>query len=186
MFDPDEYLMMYRHQHVVDLLEEYSRHASLAIHWRVFGTNDWEVYSPQPVTKRFKMRSVDVHEYVKSIVLLSDVNVDRVSHSHFAYLKSGKKTFDTAGNDLTHQWKDQKYKTVDVVALYHYKYKSWKEYIGKRLDGDVAIGGVVNQDFLKEAKARKIPFHTTVFDDTMWMKMKEYVPKYALYDIIYQ
>jgi hypothetical protein len=183
IFDIDEFLMMYQHRHIVDLLEEYASNASLVINWRLFGADGWQSYSPQPVSKRFRIRAADPHRHVKTIAYLSDVDMRFKPQAHHVILKKGKKSFDTSGNDVTGT-NQNSHKPSDIALLYHFRTKSFKENIAKHERGRVDYGKV-DSFMVKRAKQRKEDIENPVYDDSMWSKLKEYVPQYALYDILY-
>jgi hypothetical protein len=172
---------MYKHLHIVDMLEEHCASGALVVHWRMFGTNGSEAYSPRPVTERFQMRAPNIDDHIKTIAHLSDVDPRASPFIHYVYLKQNKVAVDTAGNIVKNRARNHK-KPADVALLYHYKTKSFKEYIAKRKRGQ-ADDAKVDEKLLEEAKGRKIGFKADVYDSTMWMKMKEYVPKYAIYGI---
>eukprot|EP00529_Nitzschia_sp_RCC80_P042869 CAMPEP_0113464936 /NCGR_PEP_ID=MMETSP0014_2-20120614/13468_1 /TAXON_ID=2857 /ORGANISM="Nitzschia sp." /LENGTH=339 /DNA_ID=CAMNT_0000357053 /DNA_START=237 /DNA_END=1253 /DNA_ORIENTATION=- /assembly_acc=CAM_ASM_000159 len=175
-FDIDEYLMMYKHKHIVDLLDEYVVSGSVAFHWKMFDPDGWETYAPQPVTKRFRMSGWDkprakaiAHRF-KTIARLSDVDMTRRTNAHFVRLKEGRKSHDLAGNDVTNKWNDlahQPSEVSEVALLYHYKTKSFGEYIGKHKRGRVDKG-IVDDNLVNEALTRKIDYKGTVYDDSMW------------------
>jgi hypothetical protein len=183
LFDLDEYLLLRHHLHIVDFLEEYAMNGSVVVSWMMFGTNNAEAYSPQPVTKRFTKRHPDPDSMVKTIALLSDVDLGKIPEEHFVHLKSGRRSFDTDGNDLTHQ-AISPYRASNLALLFHYRFKSFKEYIAKRERGDGATGKP-KEKLIQAAKERRGIVSGSVYDDSMWEKMKDYVPKYALYDILY-
>jgi len=55
-FDTDEFLVLKRHDHVADMLEEYCKDGALVVNWYMFGYNNWNLQAPGPVTRRFLHR----------------------------------------------------------------------------------------------------------------------------------
>ena len=185
-FDVDEFLVMRNHTHVVDLLDEYLPNGgSLAIGWRLFTSDDKDAYSPEPVTKRFLHRLPDDYDdqsiHIKSIVKLSDVEHRSPRDPHHFFIKEGKNQTDTNGHLFTGPRNPDG--PLDVAFLHHYRYKSFNEFVHKRcVRKRASVGPDVEQGYLcDEALARSHP-RGTIYDNTVWEKLKELVPPYRVFD----
>jgi len=179
--DSDEFLVLKQHNNVTDMLQKYCTHGALAVNWIMFGTSGRLTYEPLPVTKRFQYREETVNRHVKVIVKVSDLKGGVTAHvastTHGTKDSNGKKVsgpFNPNGPS-------------DVVLLYHYHPKSFKEYIAKRVRGRVSVvdqkGKGQYDKLVKNAQAGKAP-NGTVFDDTAWQFLKKQVPWYAKFDEI--
>ena len=118
----------------------------------VFGTGYQNTYRPEPVTKRFLYRSKEVNLHIKTIALVSDVNFTKAAPDpHRAVVLQGKCDNDNnEGGKGRHEnagvclrdtngkpfWNFfNKHGPTDIAVIYHYGYKSFKEYIQKRERG---------------------------------------------------
>ena len=196
--DIDEFLVMRKHRHVADFLEEYCEAGAVLLSWLVFGTSNHTEYEPVPVTKRFQYFSPsELTQFVKSIVRLEDFV--RFTNVHWAHLRNGTTSKITGGKEFHYPrtqpiltWDIAERKT-DVAIIHHYRYKSRNEYIKKKMRGDASAGKchrlkenetayaeckeLVRKDDLIEAINSDNPTGT-VFDDTAWQLLKQNVPKY--------
>jgi hypothetical protein len=93
-YDPDEFLVLKKHDHVVDLLTHHCGNGSLGINWVIFGTSNQTEYDDAPVTKRFQYHT-GVDKHVKTIVKVSDYNGQR--SAHWVNLEDPKQRRDTNG-----------------------------------------------------------------------------------------
>jgi hypothetical protein len=173
--------------HIVDLLQEYAASGRFHIWWRNFGSSGNEVYEPIPVTKRFQyliQKDHRTNHQFKSIVHIPDFDWSKdVESPHWFSVRRGSAQVDT-----TRRWPDQM-KSVgpdDVVALYHYQWKSFGELNrNKRARGDSWYG--TNKKFVQTAQKRQtqdghpLPNGTT-WDDTAWQILKSVAPRYSVYD----
>lgn len=186
--DGDEFLILKRHSNVVSFLKRYCKKGAISIHWIVMGTCGREVYSPQPLTKRFQYRTSKYpNEHIKTIVRLEHMNMTKEPHAHYPYLKEGYKRVTTSGKpSLDHRAAGGK-DDLDVALIYHYTYKSYKEYLFKRqYRGRATVNSTdpSHAALINVAKSRKLPIGD-VFDDTAWKAMKRIVPKYGYYDELF-
>ena len=184
-FDVDEFLVLKKHDHVTDMLNEHLTNGSLAINWVFFGTANQSTYSPLPVTKRFRYierggwGSTDypfVNPHIKSIVVRQDM-ANKLPHAHYPKLKRGI-PHDTNGNRVDGPLNPDG--PADVAVLYHYHYKSRSEYIAKRLRGyaDHSVSQETLQSEVESLALSSLPAGD-VYDDTAWKLLKRNVPKYA-------
>jgi hypothetical protein len=185
-YDIDEFLVLRKHRHVVDFLHEYAKEGALAINWLLFFNSGRVHYEPLPVTKRFFYREAMANNYTKLIVRLDDLNVEIQFHSpHIVPLKEGKLTIDTNGhvNKIHLNYNGP----TDIASLHHYHTKSRKEFIRKKMRGDVYHEGREMNRTHAEALADEFllasDLNTTIFDDSAWQLMKEIAPKYRVFDM---
>lgn len=150
VIDVDEFIVLYKHQTVLSLLQQHCQRGSLSIHWLVLGTSQHQTYRPEPVTKRFQHVTNEHRDSFKSIIRVADYK-NFTYNPHWAELHDNTLRHDTSGDwvELRQLWSDKtkfssKRKTgkkpfpFDVAAVYHYKYKSVEEYRSKLCDrGDV-------------------------------------------------
>ena len=178
-FDLDEILILKKHENVVAFLLDHCEAGAVGINWFMFGTSAKEVYSPQPMTKRFVYRENGTNQHIKSIAKLSDMYRD-VTNPHFVLLNDENvTTIDTSGNPIDGPFNENG--PVDVAVLHHYFTKSSKEFIKKLMRGraDIKQG---YEEYLVQQAHEGMVFAGDVFDETAWIKMKQYVPKYAVFD----
>lgn len=77
--DPDEFLVLKKHDRVVDLLTHHCANGSLGINWVLFGTSNQTTYDDSPVTRRFQYH-MGVDEHIKTIVKVSDYLGQQSAH----------------------------------------------------------------------------------------------------------
>ena len=122
---------------------------------------------------------------VKTIARLSDLDLSQGTlRIHYPYLQPGVSQHDTNGKNFSGP--ANLAAPTDVAVLHHYKYKSYQEYINKSIRGRATYDreeGKVDQQ-VDQARRFQVPA-ARWFDDTAWRKMKEYVPRYAAYDLIF-
>lgn len=187
-FDIDEFLVLKKHRHVVDFLDEHCAEGAVIMNWYVFGTNKRTGYEPLPVTKRFQLyEPEELNFFVKSIVRL--VDFEKMTTPHWAHLLNGTKSFDTSGKGFGYPRETLLHVgPTDVAIVNHYRYKSRSEYVRKRIRG-LATMDCSKPRFNKRhckpeverAKTGPLPVGT-IFDDTAWKLLKQNVPKYAKYE----
>jgi hypothetical protein len=189
--DIDEFVVIKnrtQYPHIVDLLREYASSGSFHVWWRNFGTSGQEVYEPIPVTKRFQYRVQDdyrMNHQFKSIVHIPDFDFTRnVTTPHWFSVTPGAAVADTS-RKYPLQWKNAG--PDDVIALYHYQFKSFGELVkNKRARGDSWWG--INKHFVRTAHKRQtqdeLPLpNGTIFDDLAWQILKSVAPRYSVYDV---
>lgn len=187
-FDADEILVLKRHANIHDFLRRHCSSGAVGVHWLVFGTANRHVYSPQPFTKRFRYRKRKAEPLVKSIARLADVDLSQGNtlRIHYPYLRPGYSQHDTTGRNFTGATNPAWPPPTDVAVLHHYRYKSRREYVAKSLRGQASHGpaAVRVEERVAAAQRGQAPA-ARWFDNTAWQKVKEYVPRYAAYDLIY-
>lgn len=183
--DADEILILKKDKDIHPFVEKHCKEGSLGINWVVFGTGGRLLYSPQPMTKRFQYRSKNYpHDHVKSIARIADMDLNRDQHAHHPYLKPGFSQHDTKGKKFSGF--SNRDGPIDEAVIFHYWHKSRKEYVYKRMRGRATTNWTVgNVDGLIQMAKSGVVIDAPIFDDLAWRKMKEYVPKYAFYDVIF-
>jgi len=135
-FDVDEFLVLKKHEHVDQLLEEHLPKGSgaLGINWAMFSFNGKLLCDAKPVTKRFVYRDPNVNDnkHVKSIVRLDDMQMNSKPHAHYPRLKNGNQ-HDTNGTVFSGPF--NKNGPLDVAAFHHYNTKSYGEFVKKSQRG---------------------------------------------------
>jgi hypothetical protein len=177
-FDVDEFLVLKKHEHVDELLEEHLESGALSINWVWFSFNGKLFCNAKPVTKRFLYRDQSVnHQYVnrhvKSIVRLEDMKMKTI-HVHYPHLKNGNQ-HDTNGTVFSGPFNNNG--PLDVAAFHHYGTKSYGEYVKKRQRGRSDINDetermkVYNEaitffeDALEKNSSGKLGLADVIFDD---------------------
>jgi hypothetical protein len=135
-FDVDEFLVLKKHEHVDELLEEHLESGALSINWVWFSFNGKLLCDAKPVTKRFLYRDPNVNHqlvnrHVKSIVRPEDMKM-KTSNVHYPHLKNGNQ-HDTNGTVFSGPFNNNG--PLDVAAFHHYGTKSYGEYVKKRIRG---------------------------------------------------
>jgi len=168
----NEFLVMKKHDHVVDVFESYCGEGALAIHSYIFFPSPHVTYLPMPVTQRFLRRQELVSSQVKSVAVIADVDhtSGRIDPQNISLVRGN--THDTEGKPPSYD--DPPH---DVIVL-HYYTRSQKEFcVGRKNKGNIT-------------NCRVLPKHQAVihdvFDDSAWLQLKKFVPKYHLYDIFLQ
>lgn len=199
--DSDEFLVLRKHEHVSDFLEEHCAHGAIAVNWIVFHSNSWNLYSPAPVTKRFVYGELDKNSHIKSIARLDDIKglnpfEEQYQHPHYVPLKDGFSTHDTNGRNISGPFNPNG--PTNLAVIHHYSTKSAKEYVQKRsrgrADTEASVEAVIRgaTDTYKATLAGEdIPLDIKImssmnltFDDTAWTTLKKNVPSYAFFDEI--
>ena len=182
-FDVDEFLVIRdrkKYPTILDFLVERVGLSAVAFHWRVMGKAKRKTYEPVPVTKRFQMRTNESfvpNRQVKSIIHLDVFNSSvTMKTPHYLPLAKGRKYIIA--------------KPDEEAALYHFRFKSFVEYVRKRMKGDVLFKRIRDLDeaeagMLSIEKGEYIP-NGTIFDDSAWKQLKEVAPRYKFYDDFYQ
>ena len=205
-FDTDEFLVLKQHDHVADMLKEHCTRGSLGINWLVFHPENWNVQAFEPVTRRFLYwdTSEFLNQRMKSIVRIKDIQWIRTGDTHnLAKLKNNLVMHDTDGKNVTGSL--HKDGPVDVAVLHHYRIKSSKEYLRRKLKGrvgaDPSTPAVIEQikeriqtakqTFASDLASERLPRDGSIvmnpdlkFDDSAWQFLKKRIPGYALFDKI--
>jgi hypothetical protein len=182
-FDVDEFLVLRRHDSIVSFLKEYLIVGALGISWIYMGSSNRTIYEPMPVSYRFNLRVGNhTNMHIKTIAVLSSINIDGKFHCHYLPLKRRFRTMDTNGKKIKGPF--NRNGPENVAALYHFFSKSNKEFVLKRIRGradtvkfDKSYYETLNDSF-KGWNAGDVR------DDSVWNTMKKNVPKYSYYEKI--
>jgi len=190
--DVDEFIVLKKHNHILDLLETVDSEAGgLAINWYMFDYYNQTEYKPLPLTKRFQQRHAAVDQHVKTIARTSKYSGYH-QNPHSVFYLIGAYPVDTDGTVLVeHPWWNPDGPT-DTAVIHHYHAKSLEEFISRCARGRASITmkkameksknylWCKNETEILEAwnKAKE-----TIFDDTVWQILKERVPEYVDYDL---
>jgi len=123
-YDSDEFLVLRKHDNVVDLLQEHCDSGSLSINWVLMGTSNETFYRPLPMTKRFTYRHQEINPNVKTIVKLSDLDLSfnfqwsGGEQIHNFKLVNGTFQKDTNGTIFTGPYNANG--PEDIAAIYHF------------------------------------------------------------------
>lgn len=125
--DCDEFIFSPVAPRVVDILPNYFDDlevSTLAVHWLLFGSNNLEEYSPEPVVKRFTKRAAEVNPHIKSIVRLKDA-YGMGSNVHT--IRTSGLTIDENFNMLPTEYALSYPASVNILGIAHYVTKSRAE-----------------------------------------------------------
>jgi len=187
--DVDEYLVLIKQYKSIDqYLAKHCKSGAISINWVIMGTSGREVYSPQPNTKRFKYStSNDTSDHIKTIVRLEHMDFQKEPHAHFPYMLHPFKQHTTDGKAIHGHIGPRRAKDKTNALIYHYTYRSYKEYLAKRLfRGRATVNSTdpSHKGLMASARGRNIP-RGTFFDDTAWKAMLQFVPKYRYYESLF-
>lgn len=124
--DIDEFIVLKKHNNIIDFLNDYDDCDSIAINWLMFGTSNDINYRNEPVTKRFQYCSNDINIHYKCISKIKSINL--CTHSHRPLLHNGS-IYDTNRiviNDIFNPNGD-----YNVACIHHYYTKSEEEFKAK-------------------------------------------------------
>jgi hypothetical protein len=176
-WDIDEFLVLKKHNTVLDFLEDHCQNGSIAINWFIFTMGNQTLYEPLPVTKRFQYRIKAGHHNTKVIVKTQDFRGSK--NPHACSVRKGTNQHDTSGNIITsNSGAANRNRPMTVAALHHYRYKSKKEWYYKGCVRGMVTGAKPQcKESLKDMQKAK-----EVFDDSAWKLLKQNVPKYQVFD----
>ena len=189
--DVDEFIVLKKHNHILDLLETVDSEAGgLAINWYMFDYYNQTEYKPLPLTKRFQRREAAVNQHVKAIARTSKYAGYHQNPHSVRYL-IGAKLVDTDGTVLVEhpQWNPDG--PTDTAVIHHYHTKSLEEFISRCKRGRATLSMKSSMERSKnylwcknetEILEAWNTAEETIFDDTAWQILKERVPEYADYD----
>ena len=142
VIDVDEFIVLKKHNNIIDFLKEYCKSGAVAIHWVYFGSNGHTTYSNKPLLERFTMRQKEYTNTVKCIVCANDVSY--YHNSHFPVLKNEKEIKDTNNNIVT--CAENKNGDDSICQINHYFCKSRQEFIERRINKKRADNGEYYED----------------------------------------
>lgn len=121
--DLDEFIVLKKHNSIIDFLNEYNDCDSIALNWLMFGTSNQIYYKNEPITKRFQYCSKDLNNHYKCISKIQSIQ-DCV-HSHRPLLKNGN-IYDTNRKVVKEIFNpDGDY---NIALIHHYYSKSEEEF----------------------------------------------------------
>jgi len=183
-FDPDEFLVLKKHETVVELLQSVCPNGSVSINWIIFGTSNHTQYEPIPVTQRFQYHIGGGEETVKTIVKVCDYLSQR--SPHWAYLVDDSNRRDTHGNFIlgkriagVNNPTFHPNGPTDIAVIHHYKYKSEKEFNEKYcFRGDVWQKYGAMEKCLNETQTviSNLP-SGHIYDASAWLLLKKNCPE---------
>eukprot|EP00527_Entomoneis_sp_CCMP2396_P002128 CAMPEP_0198141830 /NCGR_PEP_ID=MMETSP1443-20131203/4765_1 /TAXON_ID=186043 /ORGANISM="Entomoneis sp., Strain CCMP2396" /LENGTH=433 /DNA_ID=CAMNT_0043804693 /DNA_START=167 /DNA_END=1469 /DNA_ORIENTATION=+ len=182
--DVDEFLVLKKHDHVIDFAIDHVPRGHLGINWQIFGTSGRMIYEPYPVTLRFQCRSSwHRNKFVKSLIRVADLgDLDQIRSPHRFPRAPGTFLIDTDKIPFEGSMHDG---PRDVALIYHFYYKSFEEHLNKRKRGDVFFGDTKGRgNFTALAKQGLDPYHNkippgSIKDSSAWEVLKRMIPKYA-------
>lgn len=121
--DIDEFIVLKKHQCIMELLNTYQDCDALILNWIMFGTSNEIMYRDEPVTKRFQKCSQDVHSHFKSICQLQRIMHFANPHMPAISLPTIMDTNRT--NIKTHENLNG---PTDIACIHHYYTKSEQEF----------------------------------------------------------
>ncbi|KAL7465533.1 hypothetical protein ACHAXS_005867 [Conticribra weissflogii] len=176
LFDVDEFLVLKKHDNVIDFLGDHCNKTcgEIHIHWLMMGLSNQTSYKPLPVTMR-NVYAGDVWAFIKPI-LRPDYAADELNWFHGVSLKKGL-MIDTTGRKIkqNRRKRGNDDKPSDVALFYHYRFKSMEELRQKTC----VRGDVIGKEKLCNNKAYLRDAYGKTFDDSAWRQLKRMVPKYA-------
>ena len=167
-FDIREFLILKKHGEVIRFLEKFCPSGGVSINRLLFGTAGRNVYSPQPVTKRFVYCKPEADKRVNQIFYVEDMIK---SSSQITVKDTGGRVVGLGSVSAN------AHKPTDV-AVFHYYLRSAKEYkhkMGKALH--------IDENRTAEEPQEYELFNGTKQDETAWEALKRLVPRYSMYDL---
>jgi hypothetical protein len=199
LIDTDEFVVPMKfftnttHSSIHGVLEEYLAPfgGALVVNWMIFGTGNKTRYSPIPTTKRFQFREEEPSGVVKTIAKITDFVRKRTPHSVFVRHPALVRTTKEPG--YVHKEQFEKMGATDadlpgdVLLLYHYRYRSVKEYRIRRCHRGEVNGSFKGCDKkINELSIDKNDHNNhrpgTVRDDLAWRILTSRVSKYRAWD----
>jgi hypothetical protein len=123
--DCDEFIVLKKHESIIDFLKDYDDCDGIGLNWLMFGTSHEKNYKNEPVLSRFRYCASMLNTHVKSIVKLKKVNlfVDPHSPQLFGLMCNTRREVFSGpfNNNLL----------SDVAYIHHYYTKSEEEFIKK-------------------------------------------------------
>lgn len=185
MIDIDEFLVLKKHDNVVDFMEEHCnlKCGQISLNWNMMTLSNETGYRPIPTLYR-NIHSNGVWGTVKVIVRPSYVDHKNIDWAHSVHLKKGH-WFDTTGKVINrpNNWKKQANNDAptDIALLYHFRFRSKEEFYYKNcIRGDVLqLRGVVPKCTRNQAMQG---MYGGQLDTLAWDKLKKMVPKYTTFE----
>ena len=123
-FDIDEFVVPNTLASIPDMLADYEQYSGVGFHWKLFGNNGHEKYSPEPVVERFTRCEVGVNPHIKCFVDPTLVNGIVTAHK---FTHSVGTTVDENFIPIAQHDSTPPDGTVNVCQINHYITKSREE-----------------------------------------------------------
>eukprot|EP00956_Cyclotella_meneghiniana_P002959 scaffold3558_cov23-Cyclotella_meneghiniana.AAC.1 len=183
--DIDEFVVLKKHDNVVDFMEEHCNEqcGQISLNWNMMTVSNQTKYRPVPTLIR-NIHSNGVWGTIKVIVRPSYVDNKIFDWAHSLRLKKGH-WVDTSGKviERPNNWKKQANDDcpTDVALLYHYRFRSKEEFYYKNcVRGDVLQPRGSTPKCTREV-ARK-GMYGGELDSLAWEKLMKMVPKYTIFE----
>jgi len=124
--DIDEFIVLKKHNYILDFLNDYNNCNTVVLNWIMFGTSHLQDYSNEPVTKRFQLCSNKMDIHFKSICKLS--SIQRYINPHRPLLRVGD-IYDTNLNIIMDYSNERG--STNIACIHHYYTKSENEFRNK-------------------------------------------------------
>jgi hypothetical protein len=124
--DCDEFIILKKHNSIIEFLNNYDKCESIRLNWLMFGTSNQVEYKEEPITKRFIMCSSKIDSHTKSICKLE--YIDNFNHPHFPILLKGY-NYDTQYNIINGPLNELG--NYEIACIHHYYTKSEQEFKNK-------------------------------------------------------
>jgi hypothetical protein len=121
--DCDEFIILKKHNNIIEFLNEYDKFSAVALNWLFFGTAHQLSYDDDPVTKRFQLCSKSLDLQIKCIVKIN--LIDRYISPHFPLLVNG--TICNINKTIINGPFNEEYNS-DIAYIHHYYTKSEQEF----------------------------------------------------------
>ncbi len=190
MIDIDEFVVLKKHDNIIDFMEEHCSEdcGQISLNWNMMTVSNETDYRPVPTLMR-NIHSDHIWGTIKVIVRPSYVDTDRFDWWHSVRRKKGN-WVDTTGKVIQRP-NDGRNRRInndapsDVALLYHYRFRSPGEFYHKN-----CIRGDVLQSRGKYPKCIINKTGTQVdqgmyggnLDTLAWEQLKKMVPKYAIFE----
>jgi len=187
LFDVDEFLVLKKHDNVVDFMDEYCKEdcGELSVNWLMMSESNETSYSPVPITKR----NVHGERYgtMKNIVR-PNYAAEQIEYGWHTVTLSKGYMVDTNGKTRIANGQggysvrqENKDGPFDIAVLHHYAFKSKQE-----LDFKLCSrGNALEKDGVKatcNSKYYTLHQDKLNYNDDAWKQLKRMVPKYRIYD----
>lgn len=121
--DCDEFIVLKKHNSIMEFLNEYNDCDSIALNWLMFGSSNKKEYHNEPVTSRFRYCSSTVNDHIKCICKLNSIN--KYASAHHPQLYKGD-VFDTNKKIIYGPLNSDG--DLSVACIHHYYTKSEEEF----------------------------------------------------------
>ena len=207
IIDIDEFIVLKKHHHIMELLDAVPETAGgLSLNWVFFHWNNETKYRPVPMTRRFTLKD-GMDRHVKTISRASKmIDANNPHTARYYPLKSDKGdeilvyNVDTNGKVPKEALDPSQHQTAfhadgpdDVAVIHHYHEKSIEEYFSRcaRGTGEQTLNSTnhhnmaycqPHETILERIRDRDRNTHYE-FDDSAWrFLLKHYPHKYSKYE----